>query len=72
MKVVQKEEKNVVVDERVEQEVKTPELCAVPKDFVIEKLNVLYKDNKALFDEYNVWMNVLNSQVKVTNQEEIV
>ena len=71
MKVV---EKNVETVEEVKEvvEQKLPELCAVPKEFVIEKLNALYKENKQLFDEYNTWINVLNSQVNVTNQEEVV
>ena len=46
------------------------ELCAVPKSFVVEKLKELYEANKSVFEEYELWVKVLNSQVNVVGQEE--
>lgn len=43
------------------------ELCAIPREFVLNKLTDLYNANKQLFDEYNLFVGVLNSQVQVTN-----
>lgn len=71
MKVVKENVETVEeVNEVAEQ--KLPELCAIPKDTVIKMLNDLYSNNKELFDHYNTLIQVLNSQVNVTNQEEVV
>ena len=73
MNVVREENEELAVDLVEKEEVKkTPELCAVPKEFVIDKLNALYKEHKDIFDEHNMWIQVLNSQVNVVNQEETI
>lgn len=61
---VEKEEKSVVTDYGVN------DLCAIPKGFAQKKLESLYVDNKQLLDEWNTWIQVLNSQVQVSNQDE--
>lgn len=70
MKVVRENEELVEVVEK--EEVKTPELCAISREFVISKLNALYEANKTIFDEHNMWISVLNAQVNVVNQEETI
>lgn len=63
-----KEEKEVL-DRTEAVEEKKVDLCAIPKQFVLEKLNELYNANKQLFDEYNLFIQVLNSHVQVTDQD---
>jgi len=70
MKVLKEENEDVIAVEK--EEVKKQELCAVPREFVISKLNALYEDNKAIFDEHNLLVQVLNAQVNIINQEETI
>lgn len=61
-------EKEVKVDGT--EKVEIPSLCAIPREFVIEKIEKLMKENQSVFEEYFMWVQVLNKEVKVTNQTE--
>lgn len=63
------EEKNVKKIDGVE-EIKMPSLCAIPREFVVEKLEKLMKENQTVFEEYFMWVQVLNKEVKITGQDE--
>jgi hypothetical protein len=52
-----------------EKEVK-PEICAIPKEIAIKKINALVEANKEIFEEYFTWVNVINSPVSVVDTQE--
>lgn len=47
------------------EEPKELELCAIPKEMAVEKLNALIEANQEIFKEYFLWTNVINSTVNV-------
>ena len=63
MKVVSKEEKNVEAVEKVE-------LCAIERNVVIDRLNKLTKTYKEVFEEYNMLIRVLNTQVNMVEEND--
>ena len=62
MKVV-KEEKNVDTVEKVE-------LCAIERNVVINRLQKLYEANKDVFEEYDMLLKVLNTQVNMVDESD--
>ena len=56
-------EKNKEVKEAVE--TKQLELCAIPKDFIREKIETLIKENEQVFKEYFLLVEVYNTQVNI-------
>ena len=62
MKVV-KEEKNVEAVEKVE-------LCAIERNVVINRLQKLYEANKDVFEEYEILLKVLNTQVNMVDESD--
>jgi len=42
------------------------ELVALPKSYAQKMLQRLVEENKEVFDEYVMWQNVLQSDVKIT------
>ena len=62
MKVV-KEEKNVEAVEKVE-------LCAIERNVVINRLQKLYEANKDVFEEYEILLKVLNTQVNMIDESD--
>lgn len=56
-------EKNKEVKEVVE--TKQLELCAIPKDFIREKIEALIKANEPIFKEYFLLVEVYNTQVNI-------
>lgn len=62
MKIV-KEEKNVETVEKVE-------LCAIERNVVINRLQKLYEANKDVFEEYDMLLKVLNTQVNMIEEND--
>lgn len=62
MKVV-KEEKNVEAVEKVE-------LCAIERNVVINRLQKLYEANRNVFEEYEMLLKVLNTQVNMVDESD--
>ena len=62
MKVV-KEDKNVEAVEKVE-------LCAIERNVVINRLQKLYEANKDVFEEYDILLKVLNTQVNMVEEND--
>lgn len=62
MKIV-KEEKNVEAVEKVE-------LCAIERNVVINRLQKLYEANKDVFEEYDMLLKVLNTQVNMVEEND--
>lgn len=58
MKVVPKEEKKVETVEKVE-------LCAIERNWVVNRIQKIYELNKDAFDEYAVLVRVLETQVNM-------
>lgn len=54
----------------MEEEKNQTELCAIPKEVAIEKINKLVEQNKEVFDEYFLWVKVIQSQVTLVNKTE--
>lgn len=50
--------------------VEIPSLCAIPRDFVVNKIEKLIADNRDLFEEYFTWVQILNKEVKVSTPDE--
>jgi len=63
MKVVSKEEKKVETVEKVE-------LCAIERNVVINRLQKLYEANKDVFEEYDMLLKVLNTQVNMVDESD--
>ena len=63
MKVVHKEEKKVETVEKVE-------LCAIERNVVINRLQKLYEANKDVFEEYDMLLKVLNTQVNMVDESD--
>jgi len=63
MKVVPKEEKSVETVEKVE-------LCAIERNVVIERLNKLTRVYKNVFEEYEMLIKVLNTQVNMVDESD--
>ena len=60
---VVKEEKNVEAVEKVE-------LCAIERNVVINRLQKLYEANKDVFEEYDILLKVLNTQVNMVEEND--
>jgi len=60
MKIVPKEEKKV----------ETVELCAIERNVVINRLQKLYEANKDVFEEYDMLLKVLNTQVNMVDESD--
>lgn len=63
MKIVSKEEKKVETVEKVE-------LCAIERNVVINRLQKLYEANKDVFEEYDMLLKVLNTQVNMVDESD--
>lgn len=63
MKVVPKEEKKVETVEKVD-------LCAIERSVVINRLQKLYEANKDVFEEYDMLLKVLNTQVNMVDESD--
>lgn len=63
MKIVPKEEKKVETVEKVE-------LCAIERNVVINRLQKLYEANKDVFEEYDMLLKVLNTQVNMVDESD--
>jgi group I intron endonuclease len=58
-----KEEKKVETVEKVE-------LCAIERNVVINRLQKLYEANKDVFEEYDMLLKVLNTQVNIVDESD--
>ena len=63
MKIVPKEEKKVETVEKVE-------LCAIERNVVINRLQKLYEANRGVFEEYEMLLKVLNTQVNMVDDND--
>mgnify|MGYP003596169469 CR=1 FL=1 len=63
MKIVDKDEKKVETVEKVK-------LCAIERNVVINRLKKLYEANKDVFEEYDILLNVLNTQVNMVDESD--
>jgi hypothetical protein len=63
MKVVPKEEKKVETLEKIE-------LCAIERNVVVNRLQKLYEANKDVFEEYDMLLKVLNTQVNMVDEND--
>lgn len=63
MKIVSKEEKKVDAVEKVE-------LCAIERNVVINRLQKIYEANKDVFEEYDMLLKVLNTQVNMVDESD--
>ena len=63
MKIVSKEEKKVETVEKVE-------LCAIDRNVVINRLQKLYEANRDVFEEYEMLLKVLNTQVNMVDDND--
>lgn len=61
-------EKELKTDDSTKVEI--PSLCAIPRDFVVNKIEKLIADNRDLFEEYFTWVQILNKEVKVSTPDE--
>jgi len=52
------------------EEEKQLELCAISKEVAVERLNKLVEKHQDIFDEYNMWISVINSPIKMVDTEE--
>lgn len=55
----------------MEEEKKVMELCALPKEFIINQINKLVEANKEAFETYDYLIKALNSPVQTIPTEEI-
>ena len=63
MKVVPKEEKKVETVEKVE-------LCAIERNWVVNRIQKIYELNKDAFDEYAALVRVLETQVNMVDDSD--
>lgn len=46
------------------------ELCAISKEVAVGRLKKLVDNHPDVFDEYNLWISVINSPIKMVGMEE--
>ena len=48
------------------------EFCVVNKEVAIARLNYLLEKYKDVFEEYNMWVNIINSQVNLIKEDNLI
>jgi len=60
----------VIKDEKKVETVEKIELCAIERNVVINRLQKLYEANKDVFEEYDMLLKVLNTQVNMVDESD--
>ena len=60
----------VIKDEKKVETVEKIELCAIERNVVINRLQKLYEANKDVFEEYEILLKVLNTQVNMIDESD--
>ena len=60
----------IVKDEKKVETVEKVELCAIERNVVINRLQKLYEANKDVFEEYDMLLKVLNTQVNMVDESD--
>ena len=60
----------VIKDEKKVETVEKIELCAIERNVVINRLQKLYEANRGVFEEYDMLLKVLNTQVNMVDESD--
>ena len=60
----------VIKDEKKVETVGKIELCAIERNVVINRLQKLYEANRDVFEEYEMLLKVLNTQVNMVDDND--
>ena len=60
----------VIKDEKKVETVGKIELCAIERNVVINRLQKLYEANRNVFEEYEMLLKVLNTQVNMVDDND--
>lgn len=60
----------VIKDEKKVETVEKIELCAIERNVVINRLQKLYEANRNVFEEYEMLLKVLNTQVNMVDESD--
>lgn len=60
----------VIKDEKKVETVEKIELCAIERNVVINRLQKIYEANKDAFEEYEMLIKVLNTQVNTIEEND--
>ena len=60
----------VIKDEKKVETVGKIELCAIERNVVINRLQKLYEANRGVFEEYDMLLKVLNTQVNMVDESD--
>ena len=60
----------VIKDEKKVETVEKIELCAIERNVVINRLQKLYEANRDVFEEYDMLLKVLNTQVNMVDESD--
>ena len=60
----------VIKDEKKVETVEKIELCAIERNVVINRLQKLYEANRDVFEEYEMLLKVLNTQVNMVDDND--
>lgn len=60
----------VIKDEKKVETVEKIELCAIERNVVVNRLQKLYEANKDVFEEYEMLLKVLNTQVNMIDESD--
>ena len=60
----------VIKDEKKVETVGKIELCAIERNVVINRLQKLYEANRGVFEEYEMLLKVLNTQVNMIDESD--
>ena len=60
----------VIKDEKKVETVGKIELCAIERNVVINRLQKLYEANRNVFEEYEMLLKVLNTQVNMVDESD--
>lgn len=60
----------VIKDEKKVETVEKIELCAIERNVVINRLQKLYEANRDVFEEYEMLLKVLNTQVNMIDESD--
>ena len=60
----------VIKDEEKVETVGKIELCAIERNVVINRLQKLYEANRDVFEEYEMLLKVLNTQVNMIDESD--
>lgn len=60
----------VIKDEKKVETVGKIELCAIERNVVVNRLQKLYEANRDVFEEYEMLLKVLNTQVNMIDESD--